>query len=466
VTALASDGQGRPGEDEVRALSVAGRRHQWLSFGKDASYFDADPVIVASGDGPYFTDVRGRRYLDALCLQSAGVLGHNHPRVVEAVHAQLDRMVSNVGGMLPSDQSIRLSEKLAELSDHQLTRTLFLLSGSDANDAAIKLARQYWKNAGRGTKYKTIVRRHGYHGSTLATSAASGRTRYPPSAFEPLPSGFVHVESPYPGECRLCDAGAGCSLACAEQVRRAIVYEDPDTVACVLAEPTMAAGGLVPPPAGYFKRLREICDEYDVLLILDEVVSAMGRAGTWFEYQREDIVPDAVVLAKVLTAGHVPLGALLVREDVAAEFTGAPERHFIAGTTLGGMPIACAAALATIETIEDEGLLTRATQLGEIAEARLEALQRSSRVIADVRVRGAMMGIEWARDRDTGTPFERPEQVKRRAVEIGREHGVHFYGGPPSTLLWIPPSNIDDTALDHLLSGVEAAVTGIEREFA
>jgi adenosylmethionine-8-amino-7-oxononanoate aminotransferase len=450
----------------VDALVDAGRRHQWLPLGQDEGYYGEDALVVTGADGPYFTDARGDRYLDALCLQSAGVLGHNHPRVVDAMREQLDRVVSNVAGLLPSDVSIELARRLAELTGGELTRCMYLLSGSDANDAAIKLARQYWKNLGRGTKYKTIVRRHGYHGGTLATNAASGNNRYPHSAFEPLPSGFVHVTSPYPRGCELCDAARGCTLACAEEIGRAIAYEDPETVACVLAEPTLAAGGLVPPPPGYLKRLREICDEHDVLLILDEVVTAMGRTGAWFEFQREGIVPDAVALAKVLTAGHMPLGALLVREDVAAAFTGAPERAFAAGTTLGGMPLACAAALATIDTIADEGLVARAAKLGEAAEARLDELQQTSRIVAEVRVRGALMGIEWVADRETGRPFAAPGDVKRRAIQIGREHGVHFYGGPASVLLWIPPSNIDGAAMDHLMTAVETVVATLEREFA
>jgi putrescine---pyruvate transaminase len=453
-----------PGNEAADALAARGRRHQWLPAGLDESYFDGSPIIVAGGAGPYLIDARGDRYLDALCVQSAGVLGHNHPRVIAAMQEQLSRMTTNVAGMLPSDRSIELAERLAGLSEHALSRSFFLLSGSDANDAAIKLARQYWKNAGRGAKYKTIVRRHGYHGGTLATNAASGNMRYPHSAFEPLPSGFVHVESPYPRGCELC--GATCTLACAGAVERALAYEDPESVACVLVEPTMGVAGIVPPPAGYLARLREICDANDVLLIVDEVVTAMGRAGTWFEYQREGIVPDVIVLAKVLTAGHVPLGALLAREEVAAAFQGPVERRFMVATTLGGTPLACAAALATIQTVEDEGLCERAAGLGDRALPRLLAMQERSRIVAEVRVRGAMMGIEWVGDRERDVPFDDPEAVKARAVQLGREHGVHFYGGPPSSLIWIPPSNIEDGPFDHLLSAVEAVVAGIEREFA
>lgn len=452
--------------DVAGRLLSTGRRHQWLPCGFDESYFDEDGIIPVLGDGAYFVDARGDRYLDALCVQSAGVIGHNHPRVLEAMREQLDRMTSNAAGMLPSDRSIELAERLAELSGHELTRTFFLLSGSDANDGAIKLARQYWKNVGRGTKYKTIVRRHGYHGGTLATNAASGNNRYPHSAFEPLPAGFVHVDSPHPVECRLCGGPGQCSLACAEEVRRALEYEDPESVACVLAEPTMGVAGVVPPPPGYFARLRQICDEYDVLLILDEVVTAMGRAGEWFEYQAEGIVPDVVVLAKVLTGGHMPLGALLAREHVAAAFQGPPERRFIAGTTLGGTPLACAAALATIATVEEEGLLERAIRLGERSLPRLLSLQERSRIVAEVRVRGAMMGIEWQADPDRRRPFRHPTQVKERAVALGHERGVHFFGGPASTLIWIPPSNIEDGAMDHLLTAVEEIVAQIEREFS
>ena len=446
------------------SLIAAGRRHQWLPLGFDESYFDDSPIVVAGGEGPYLVDVHGDRYLDALALQSAGVLGHNHPRVIEAMREQLGRMVSNAAGVLPSDRSIELAARLSDIAGPELTRTFFMLSGSDANDAAIKLARQYWKNVGRSAKYKTIVRRHGYHGGTLATNAASGNNRYPHSAFEPLPGGFVHVDSPYPRQCRLCDGS--CTLDCAEEVERALVYEDPESVACVLVEPTMGVAGILPPPARYLTRLREICDRHDVMLIVDEVVTGMGRTGEWFEYQREGVVPDVVVLAKVLTAGHMPLGALLAKEEVAAAFQGPPERRFLAGTTLGGTPLACAAALATIDTVADEGLAQRAVSLGEAALPRLLAMQERSRIVAEVRVRGAMMAIEWVADREAGTPFADPSAVKARAIALGRDRGVHFFGGPPTSLIWIPPSNIDDAPFDQLLDAVERVVAVIEREFS
>jgi putrescine---pyruvate transaminase len=443
-----------------------GRRHQWLGLGFDESHFDEWPMIVSRAAGPYFFDADGNRWLDALCGQSAAVLGHNHPAVVDAIREQASELASNVAGVLPSERSIELAARLSGLTEGGLSRVFYCVGGSDANDAAIRLARQYWKNVGRGTKFKTIVRRHGYHGGTLATNAASGNVRYPHSAFEPLPSGFVHIASPYPYRCFFCRGEPGCTLECAEELRRTLEYEDAETVACFLGEPTMAAGGLIPPPPGYLRRVREICDEHEILMILDEVVTAFGRAGSWFEYQLADVVPDVVVLAKVLTGGHVPLGALLAREEVAAAFQGAPERRFLAGFTLAGTPLACAAALATIETIEREDLLRRSVELGDLARERLLAFQESSSIVGEIRVNGAMMGLEWVADRRTRAPFASPSLVKQRAVEEGRRHGVHFFGGPASVLLWIPPSNIDDAALDELLTAVETTVAALEREFA
>ena len=364
--------------DDLRA---SGRRHQWLPCGFDESYFDDDQGIIPTiGEGAYFVDACGDRYLDALCVQSAGVIGHNHPRVIEAIRTQLSRMASNAAGMLPSDRSIELAERLAVLSGHELTRTFFLLSGSDANDAAIKLARQYWKNIGRAAKYKTIVRRHGYHGGTLATNAASGNNRYPHSALSRCRAGLSMSSRHMNSSADSVDGPDHARWPAPRTSAARSKYEDPESVACVLAEPTMGVAGVVPPPPGYFASLRKICDEYDVLLILDEVVTAMGRTGAWFEYQVEGIVPDVVALAKVLTGGHIPLGALLARESVASAFQGSPERRFIAGTTLGGTPLACAAAIATIETIEEEDLLDRAAELGRRSLPRLERLRDGLRI--------------------------------------------------------------------------------------
>jgi putrescine aminotransferase len=446
-------------------MIVGAARNQWLGLGFDDSWYD-DGAVVVGGGGAYFVDADGNRWLDALCGQSAAVIGHNHPRVIEAIRAQAGRMATNVAGVLPSDLSAELSARLSALTGGELPRVFYCTGGSDANDTAIRLARQYWKNVGRGGKFKTIVRQHGYHGGTLATNAASGNIRYPHSAFEPLPGGFVHMRSPYPYRCVFCRDRGGCTLECADEVERVLEYEDPETVACFLAEPTMAAGGLIPPPEGYLRRVRELCDRHEVLFVLDEVVTAFGRTGRWFEYQGEGVVPDVVVLAKVLTNGHMPLGALLARDEVAAVFQGPPEQRFLAGYTLAGTPIACAAALATIETIEDEDLLRRGPELGRVAEQRLRALQERSPIVGDVRVKGALQGIEWVADRDTRRPFDDGAAVKRRAIEVGREHGVHFFGGPSSVLLWIPPLNIADEALDQLLGAVQAVVETIEREFA
>ena len=305
-------------------IIAQGKRHHWLGLGFDESYFDADPLIVAGGDGAYFTDTHGDRYLDALTGQSAAVIGHNHPLVTAAIQEQLGRMASNVAGTLPSEASIALASRLAELTDQELPRAFYCTGGSDANDTSIRLARQYWKNVGRGGKFKTIVRQHGYHGGTLATNAASGNIRYPHSAFEPLPGGFVHMRSPYPHRCVFCRDRGACTLECADEFERVLEYEDPETVACWLGEPTMAAGGVIPPPPGYLPRIREICDRHEVLMIVDEVVTGFGRTGEWFEYQGEGIVPDVVVLAKILTNGHLPLGVVLAKEEIAAVFQGDP----------------------------------------------------------------------------------------------------------------------------------------------
>ena len=446
-------------------IIAQGKRHHWLGLGFDESYFDADPLIVAGGDGAYFTDTHGDRYLDALTGQSAAVIGHNHPLVTAAIQEQLGRMASNVAGTLPSEASIALASRLAELTDQELPRAFYCTGGSDANDTSIRLARQYWKNVGRGGKFKTIVRQHGYHGGTLATNAASGNIRYPHSAFEPLPGGFVHMRSPYPHRCVFCRDRGACTLECADEFERVLEYEDPETVACWLGEPTMAAGGVIPPPPGYLPRIREICDRHEVLMIVDEVVTGFGRTGEWFEYQGEGIVPDVVVLAKILTNGHLPLGAVLAKEEIAAVFQGDPAKRFLAGYTLAGIPPACAAGLATIETISDQDLLARGPALGALAKERLDEFAASSGIIAEVRINGAMQAIEWVADLETRAPFAEVHAAKQRAIDVGREHGVHFFGGPPSVLLWIPPLTITDSELDQLLSAVEAAAIAVEQEF-
>lgn len=346
------------------------------------------PVVLVRGEGSYVWDADGRRYLDLFPGWGCGLLGHCPPRVVSAVQEQVARLihVPNTWYMEPQG---RLAEALATRA-FEGAQCFFCNSGAEAVEAALKLARAYGRSQG-GNRYKIITCENSFHGRTFGALSATGQPKYH-QGFEPLVPGFHYV--PY-GD--------------ADAVRAAVDEE----TAAVLVEPIQGEGGVRVPPEGYLQQLRAICDEAGVLLILDEVQTGLGRTGKWFAFQWEDIVPDVVTLAKGM-AGGVACGAVIARSDIAAALK--PGMH---ASTFGGNPIASAAALATIETIEQENLLAHVQRLAELFRERLEPLSANSEVVKEVRVRGGMVGIELYVD---GTPVV--EECFRQGVLINCTAGT------------------------------------------
>ncbi len=346
------------------------------------------PVVLVRGEGSYVWDADGRRYLDLFPGWGCGLLGHCPPRVVEAVRRQVGELihVPNTWYMEPQG---RLAQALAERA-FDGAQCFFCNSGAEAVEAALKLARAYGRSRG-ANRYKIITCEQSFHGRTFGALTATGQPKYH-QGFEPLVPGFRYV--PY-GD--------------VDAVRAAI----DDETAAVLVEPIQGEGGVRVPPDGYLRALRALCDETGVLLILDEVQTGLGRTGKWFAFQWEDVVPDAITLAKGL-AGGVACGALIARSEVAAALQ--PGTH---ASTFGGNPIACAAALATIETIEEENLLDHVGRLADYFRSRLEALCEQCEVVKEVRIRGVMIGVELYVD---GSPVV--EECFRRRVLINCTAGT------------------------------------------
>ncbi len=315
---------------------IVGDEHQYLM-----STFKRLPVVLTEGRGCVVKDDQGREYLDLVAGIAVNLLGHAHPAVAEAVGRQASRLIhtSNLYYTVPQ---VELAKRLVELSFP--SRVFFCNSGAEANEAAIKIARK-WGRRNRGGAFEVITCERAFHGRTLATVTATGSPRYS-EPFAPLPEGFPHV--PY-GDLDAVRAATG-----------------PKTAA-VMVEPIMGESGVIVPPAGYLRGLREWCDEQDLLLIFDEVQTGLGRTGRWFAHQHEGARPDVMTLAKGL-GGGVPIGACLAapRADVLE-----PGDH---GSTFGGNPLACSAALATIATIEQEGLVGHAAEMGEHLAERLAGL--------------------------------------------------------------------------------------------
>src|SRR6516162_11506065 len=314
-----------------------------------------DPVLeFERGEGVHFYDRQGRRYLDFLSQLFNCNLGHGNRRVIEAIQRQAERACC-VSPQLLTEDRVLLGEALARRTPGDLNKFYFVNSGSEADDQAFILARLFTGRPKIFAKYRS------YHGTTLGGLGVGGDPRR--AAVEPGPPGTVRFFDPY---CYRCDFGKefpSCGIHCLEALERQLQLENPATVAAVVVEPVTGAAGGFPLPDGYLTRLRQLCDRYGILLIADEVITGFGRTGAWFAVEHEGVVPDMLVLAKGLTSGYVPMGAVVVREHIARHFE---TRMLPLGSTYAGQPLACAAARACLEEYAEPGFLPHARRMGDV----------------------------------------------------------------------------------------------------
>jgi adenosylmethionine-8-amino-7-oxononanoate aminotransferase len=373
-----------------------------MHFTRIGSDPHAPVPIIVSGEGCYVYDADGKRYLDGLSALYCVNAGHCRPEFAEAAAAQLRELDFYTTWSYAHPRAIELAARLAALAPGDLNRVFLTSGGSEAVESAIKLARSYHRLTGHAQKTKIIAREVAYHGTTLGALAATGVTglRTP---FEPLMPGGCHVPSTdsyrWPAE--------RDQLWAADQIADRIAFEDADTVAAVILEPVQNAGGCIPPQEGYFQRVREICDENDVLLISDEVICSWGRIGHFFGSERYGYMPDIITTAKGLTSAAIPMGAMIASDRLAEPFhtdTGS----FLHGFTFGGHPVAAAVALANIELMEREDLCGHVRAKEGEFRAMLESL-RDIPIVGDVRGAGFFQAIELVKDRETKETFNDQE---------------------------------------------------------
>jgi acetylornithine/N-succinyldiaminopimelate aminotransferase len=379
------------------------------------------PVCLTRGEGSYVWDAEGNRYLDFFPGWGCGLIGHCPPRVVKAVQEQVAQLI-HVPNTWYTEAQGQLAKELSERTTFD-GRAFFCNSGAEANEAAIKLARLNGQGTGPGggDRYKIVTMLNSFHGRTMGALTATGQPKYHQGVGPMLP-GFNYAP-----------------FGDLDAVSRAI---DAETIA-VMVEPIQGEGGINVPPAGYLEGLRDLCDRYKLLLVLDEVQTGMGRTGKWYTHQHWNVKPDVITLAKAV-AGGMALGGLLARPEVAEKLK--PGTH---AATFGGNPIACRAALATIETIEAEGLLDRAVRIGEKFQHRFEALRAKTPHVQEVRVKGAMIGVQLATD---AAPVV-AECLKRKLL-INATHGT--------VIRLLPALNIADSQIDEGCSIIEEILTALK----
>jgi adenosylmethionine-8-amino-7-oxononanoate aminotransferase len=397
--AIASQTAVRASQTSVQDLA---KRHLWMHFTRHGAYERADVPIIARGDGCYVYDDQGNRYLDGLSALFCVNAGHGRTEIGEAMARQVGELDFFTVWSYAHPRAIELAARIASLTPADLNRVFFTSGGSEAVESALKLARNYHRLTGNGAKTKVVAREIAYHGTSLGALSATGIPALR-SQFEPLTPGGVHVANT--GSYRW--PADRDPLWAADQIEERILYEHPDTVAAVILEPLQNAGGCIPPQDGYFQRVREICDEYDVLLISDEVICAMGRIGHWFGCERYGHQPDLVTMAKAITSAYVPMGAVVASDRVAEPFMSGKEM-FTHGFTFAGHPVASAVALANIDLFEREDINghVRAKE-GEL-RAMLESL-RDIPIVGDVRGAGFFHAIELVKNQETKQSFNDEE---------------------------------------------------------
>ncbi len=379
---------------ERGTLQELARRHLWMHFTRMSAYDDHEIPIIVRGEGCYVYDEHGKRYLDGLSALFCVNIGHGRADVVQAGADQAKELGFYTNWSYAHPRAIELAARIAELAPGDLNRVFFTSGGSEAVESAIKLSRQYHKVTGNPLKTKFIARDIAYHGTSLGALSATGITSLR-SPFEPLTPGGVHV--PNTNTFRMPHGYSETELA--DAVAEKIEFEGPETVAAVIMEPVQNAGGCFVPPEGYWQRIREICDEYNVLLISDEVICAWGRLGEWFGAQRFDYEPDLITTAKGLTSAYAPMGAVIASDKVAEPFM---EGHnsFTHGFTFAGHPVCAAIALANLDVMENEGIIENVRDNQGAFREMLDSL-RDIPIVGDVRGTGYFHAIELVKDQDS-----------------------------------------------------------------
>jgi putrescine---pyruvate transaminase len=426
---------------------------------------ETGPLVIVRGEGCELVTADGQRLIDG----SAGLwtvnLGHSREDLVAAAHDQMRTLpyAATFGGV-SSPPAIELAQRLAELAPPSLNGVFFVTGGSEANETAIKLARRHWVRNGQPRKSIVIAHDRGYHGLTGVTTTATRLQPYHAEFGVQAPD-VVEVPAPYPYRCAAgvpCEPES-CPVCRGEMLEAKIEALGAERVAAVIVEPVFGSGGVIVPPPGYLRRVREVCDRHGVLLIADEVITGFGRTGTWFGCDHEAVEPDVITFAKGVSSGYVPLGGAIVSDELWGELRD-PERrpgHLMHGFTNSGHPVACAVALANVEAIAREGWLDRVREAAETL-ARLIAPLREHPEVGEVRQAGLMVGIELVCDRETRQRWPVEAERGRRAAAAARDRGLLTRGLLDDILCLAPPFTISDELLERSVEilGESIEVTG------
>ena len=448
-------------ETRREALDLrAAARHVMVDFNQMQT-FTENPLIMVEGEGITLTDHEGRPYIDGLSGVFAVSLGHGNEEIIEAISAQHRRLSFSSPIMTTTDRALELAAELIRITGGRYDVVKQLSSGSEATEAALKMARQYHRQSGSPERYKTISFYRSYHGATMGALTSTGwpQLRAP---YEPFLSGGIHAHPPIPGACRACTGS--CTLGCLAQLRDVIQQEGPHTVAAVIVEPVMLTAGVQTLSDAYLRGLRELCDEMRVLLIFDEIVTGFGRLGSWFAAEQADVWPDILCVGKGLSSGYVPISAVLLTEKVAGAFWGsaADGVQYQAGHTFAGNPVSAACGLAVIRYFEEHGVLENVLARGAELEARLRAITERYAIAGDLRGRGLLYCLDFI-DPATGGPLSPNQPVGTAVQQAARRRGLLVRASPHNVTL-APPLVVTADQVTEIADLFEESVAEVDEQ--
>ena len=440
--------------------------HSFYGFTDLPSVNERGAVVLTHGQGPYVFDVHGRQYLDANSGLWNMVAGFDHPGLAEAAKAQYDRFPGYhafFGRM--SDQTVMLSEKLVEVSPFERGKVFYTNSGSEANDTMVKMLWFLGGSEGHVNKRKIITRKNGYHGVTAVSASMTGK---PYNEVFGLPlDGFLHLTCPhYWREGREGETEADFTARLARELEEMIAREGADTIAGFFAEPVLGAGGVIPPPEGYFQAIQNVLRKHGIPLISDEVICGFGRTGAVWGAQTYDFMPDAIISSKNLTAGYFPMGAVILGPELTDRLQAASDaiEEFPHGFTASGHPVGCAVALKAIDVILNEGLMENVRALTPKFEAGLNWLLENPN-IGEARGKGLMGAVEAVRDKATKTPFEGHLSVSERIANTCTDHGLICRPLGQAVVL-CPAFIMTEPQMDEMFEKLDAALRTVFKEVA
>ena len=424
---------------------------------RQMKYWIDDPFIIEEGDGVRIKDVNNKWYMDGLSGVYVVNTGHNNQRIIKALTDQLQKFVfaPPMHGVNP--QGIRLANLLSEIAPGNLKRVKLLSGGSEANEAALKLAKQYHKITGNHRKYKVVSLYNSYHGATMGAMAVTGRMHYR-KYFEPLMEGYIHVHPHYCYRCPFDQEYPGCGILCAKMAERTIEMEDPDSVAAFMLEPIIHIGGVLTPPKEYLPMIREMCTKHNIVLIYDEIITGFGRTGDLFAAMTFDTIPDILCCGKGMSSGYQPLAACLINQDIADAFYGDEhEKGFVHGHTYGAFELAATAGIAAIEELMERDLPNNAKVLGEYVKEKLQAMDKRFGIFGEIRGKGLLVCVEIVKDKATKEPFPKELAIGKRLEKTNLKNGL-LHRAEPHWFSIAPPLVATKSDIDEIMAILEKSL--------